>query len=371
MRNFAVIHRTGKIQFSRNWEPLERNIVIGFASSLPNLTRTLLHEEAHQVTGKSSRVVLQTSGHYIFLAHVDNSVPPVIVSNVLAELIGDIIDMMCTQGMSDACVALRGFHKTPIKYESRVRLDKLLVYLESIQGICNNASMLLVGNTVILSRFELEPSRQLLYFHKARPLRHNSVCFTPPGHAKGAGGGGANGSTSTSSSPARTAVPTPTPFHALHSEAPESITATGSTTVPLSTLLAKLTEFQSVFLYARLELPTEEKPVLLRQFAKREVLLFLHLHIKSGTVTFPHPRPLPEVQTRELYSTFWALFGEAKAAFATPGTREVTYAREVYRFHARADPEQEVYVMMAAEAVSMEMVGGHVGEIMMNLQRQQ
>ncbi|KAI9183264.1 hypothetical protein H9P43_004181 [Blastocladiella emersonii ATCC 22665] len=405
MRNVAVLHKTGKILFSRNYQgdPLERNVMIGFASSIPNLTRTLLHEDVHQVMGLRTRIVLKPSGDYLFLAHVDNSVPSIVAANVLTELIRalqllyghpetwthdnvdfdgcqDMIEMMCTRGMFDPCVALCGLQKTPIKHESRLRLDKLLVYLESIQGICNNASMLLVGDTVILSRFELEPSRQLLYLHKARPLGTQVLAFTPVFMTTSWFGLlRIQLATYTllvlchldRALPQTTPGTTPATAPAGGSgEAPETLATAGATATPLAALLAKVTEFQSMFLYARLELPSEEKPALLRQFAKRETLLFLHLHVKTGTVTFPQPRPLPEVQTRELYSTFWALFGEAKAAFHVPGTREVTFAREAYRFHARVDPDQELYVLFAADAVALEQIHGHVQEILVNMQRQ-
>ncbi|KAI9222422.1 hypothetical protein BC828DRAFT_378542 [Blastocladiella britannica] len=415
MRNFAVLHRTGKILYSRNFQgdPLERNIVIGFASSLPNLTRSLLHEDVQQVVGQHSYVVLKSSGNYLFLAHVNRTVPSFVAQNLLSELIHslqliyghpdtwtsdcidfdgaqDLLELMCTKGMSDPCVALRGMHKIPIKSESRVRLDKLLVYLESIQGICNNASMLLVGDMVILSRFELEPSRQMLYLHKARPLRHMTSCFTPVFmnaswfglirlqlgaytllvlcHMERTGAAATSAATPVLGS----SVPTGAGGGAGGSgnSGGDTVRSAGATTTPLSVLLAKLGEFAAVFQYARLELPQEEKPALLRQYAKRETLLFLHLHTKTGAVTFPQPRPLPEVQARELHAVFWALVGDAKNQFSrNPGTREVGGTREAYRFFARCDPDQELYVLFAADAVGLEHVGSHVSEILLNLQR--
>ncbi|KAJ3366381.1 hypothetical protein GGF32_005383 [Allomyces javanicus] len=417
MRNFYILHKTGRILFSRNFQgdPLERNIVTGFASSLPNLCRALLREEIQQVVCQRSRIVLRLAGDYIFLAHVNNAVPFTVASNILIELIRcaqmlfghpgtwssdsvdfdgcqDIIEMLCTAGMQDPCVAVGGLLKAPIKAETRLRLDKLLVYLESIQGICNNGSMLLIEDSVIFSRFELDQSRQILYLHRARPLRHQALSYTPVFMTASWFGlirmrlasytlailchldsvdPSPNGlradDTSTATSPGDPLLGDVSSSTTTHAPA---VTTAGACTTPLATLLHKLTEFQSVFLYARLELPSEEKPALLRQFAKRETLLFLHAHTKSGTVTFPRPRPLPEIQTRELYATFWALFGEAKSALAVAGTREVTYLREYYWYYARADPDQELHVLFAADAVSLEQMHGHVQEILVNVNRQ-
>jgi hypothetical protein len=147
--------------------------------------------------------------------------------------------------------------------------------------------------------------------------------------------------------------------------------SSGTLSAPIFQILQKIANFQSVFMYARLELPQEAKPTLLRQFAKRETLLFLHFTSKTGAITFPQPRPLPEVQSRELYIAFWSLFGEARASFNSPGTKEITITREAYRFHARLEAEQEIYVLFSADTVALDQVHGHVQEILVNLHRQQ
>ena len=80
---------------------------------------------------------------------------------------------------------------------------------------------------------------------------------------------------------------------------------------PVSILQRKFDEFRTSFIQSRLEIPTEEPPILMRMFAKRETLAMLYFNSKTGISVFPQLRPGPEAQQAELLDTFWLLFAEA------------------------------------------------------------
>ncbi|KAJ1498119.1 hypothetical protein HMI54_012949 [Coelomomyces lativittatus] len=140
--------------------------------------------------------------------------------------------------------------------------------------------------------------------------------------------------------------------------------------ISLSQLQYHLIEFQTAFLNARLDIPIESKPILLRQFARREVLLLLYLHTKTGAVVFPRPRPLPESQIKEVYSIFWSLFGECKSLLSIQGTRDITVCRDYYRFYAEIDTDYELFLLFTAEGVNPDQLVTHVSEVLANLHRQ-
>ncbi|KAJ1562613.1 hypothetical protein HK096_006973 [Nowakowskiella sp. JEL0078] len=84
---------------------------------------------------------------------------------------------------------------------------------------------------------------------------------------------------------------------------------------PFAQIQRKIDEFRISLIQSRLEIPTEisqEPPVLLRQFARRETLAMLYHNIKTGCTIFPQLRPGPEVQQNEILQSFWGFFCDAR-----------------------------------------------------------
>ena len=99
---------------------------------------------------------------------------------------------------------------------------------------------------------------------------------------------------------------------------------------PYSFLSKRIEEFRVNFIQSRLEIPTEEPPVLLRLFAKRETLVMLYHNIKTGVTIFPQLRPGPEIQQREILETFWTFF-----SLQVSGLHSFCASRDQYRFYSR------------------------------------
>ncbi|KAJ1499290.1 hypothetical protein HMI54_011911 [Coelomomyces lativittatus] len=187
MNNFYILNEVGHILFSQNYkgEPLDKSVIIGFSSSLPNLCLSLLNDNVQQVNCNNSKLIFSFSNKYIFLAHIEKIVSSYVVSTVLIELVyvlslilgpseiwnenttfegcQDIIDLFCVHGLTDPNILLGSINQLPVSKEGRLRLDKLFVYLESVQSICSNACMLILDNAVVYSRFELEPTRHVSF----------------------------------------------------------------------------------------------------------------------------------------------------------------------------------------------------------------
>jgi hypothetical protein len=52
------------------------------------------------------------------------------------------------------------------------RLDKLLAFMESVDGVCGNGTMLILGNSVLHSRFQLSETRLVIKW-----LLHDGRCL--------------------------------------------------------------------------------------------------------------------------------------------------------------------------------------------------
>lgn len=61
----------------------------------------------------------------------------------------------------------------------------------------------------------------------------------------------------------------------------------------------------------------------------------LYFNAKSGTTIFPALRPGPDVQQKEIISSFWGFFSDASSALRAPGVTEYSISKDSYRFFAR------------------------------------
>ncbi|RKO92006.1 hypothetical protein BDK51DRAFT_26666 [Blyttiomyces helicus] len=126
---------------------------------------------------------------------------------------------------------------------------------------------------------------------------------------------------------------------------------------PFAPLQKKIEEFRIAFMQSRLEIPTEEPPVLLRLFAKRETLAMLYHNIKTGCTIFPQLRPGPDVQQKEIMASFWTLFSEA--------TKSAADGSDVAAIQ-RSEGVHKLYILLATESVSSESIPSIAMDILRN-----
>ncbi|KAI8925798.1 hypothetical protein BC831DRAFT_459476 [Entophlyctis helioformis] len=354
-RNFYVLHRGGKTFFSKNFhgDLLDQSLVVGFSSSISSFCKTLLGEEVREVTSLNGRIVYKEVGDFIFVAHSDLHIGSSVIQAILRDVIAmcellfgpcqhwdqdtfdlsgaqDIISMYFGTAAKDPSIAVGGLAQIFLDSDISERLDKLLAFLESQEGVCGNGTMLVLGETVLHSRMSLHDTRMVLQYHKARGLRAASVRYTPI-FSSGA-------------------------WHNLYAVRINSFVlfVTCFIDKPYSLIERKVEEFQTTLIQSRLEIPTEEPPILLRQFAKRETLAMLYYNIKSGATVFPALRPGPEVQQKEILDAFWGFFSDASTALRIPGVTEFSICRDSYRFHAKAEGIHKLYVLLANDSSSMD-----------------
>ncbi|KAI9006127.1 hypothetical protein BC832DRAFT_620970 [Gaertneriomyces semiglobifer] len=368
LRNFFVLHRTGKIYFAKNFhgEPLDQGLVVGFSSSISNFSRTLLGEEIREVVSVKGRILYREFGDFVFVAHSDLQAGSALIQGILKDvgsmcefLFGspdhwdeDFFDLKGAQDIiasyfgkltQDPGAVVHGVNQIFLELDICERLDKLLAFFESQEGVCGNGTMLILGSSVLYSRLGLHETRMVLQYHKARGLGYNSVRFTPV-YCHGA-------------------------WQNLYLIRLQSYVLAVMAYIdrPFRALQSKVEEFRISFIQSRLEIPSEEPPVLLRLFAKRETLAMLYHNIKSGCTIFPQLRPGPDVQQKEILTSFWGFFSEASASLRVPGVTEFSTTRDQYRFYARSEGVHKLYILMAADSVSSEVVPSIASDVLRNI----
>lgn len=208
-------------------------------------------------------------------------------------------------------------------------------------GICNNATMLFSGDHVVFTRFEKQLTRQLFLYHSYRPLGHCLISWTPI----------FVGSSWFNLLRARMG-----PFTLLclcNSENGIKVNGEQPVCVPMHVLESRISELASGFAGARLDIPSEPPPVLLRQFAPRETFILLFRVPPQGLVVFPQPRPMTELQLESVMENFWVLLGQARTLL-TLSTKNISISRDIYHFVALCDSEYELFVLFAAGSVSLD-----------------
>ncbi|KAI9209822.1 uncharacterized protein BJ171DRAFT_485127 [Polychytrium aggregatum] len=365
IKNFFVIHKSGKIYFSRNFhgDSLDSNLVVGFSSSVSNFCKTLLGENIREIVSLKGRIIYKEVGDFMFIAHSDLQTGSTAIQSILRDVVGlceflfgshdywdedffdlkgaqDIVTMLFTKAIQDPSTIVNGISQIFLEPEIIERIDKLLSFLESHDGVCGNGTMLILGDAVLHSRFELHDTRMILQYHKARPLGGNAVRYTPAF---------CSGS-----------------WHNLYIVRVQAYVLVLMAYIdkPYSSLQKRIDDFRISFAQSRLEIPTEEPPLLLRLFAKRETLAMLYQNIKNGCTIFPQLRPGPDVQQKEIFSTFWSFFSDASASMKVPGITEFGICRDQYRFYARSEGVHKLYILLSTESVNANSVAGIATDIL-------
>lgn len=368
VQNFFVIHKSGKIFSSQNFQgtPLDNSLVIGFSSSVSNFCQILMGEDIKEVVSQKGRVIYKQVGDFIFLVHADIQTGTAVVQSILRDVVAmceflfgshqhwdedffdlkgaqDMISMYFPRLIQDPEMAVNGISRVILDNDIYERLDKLLAYLECQDGICGNGTMLILGNSALFSRFEHKETRMILQYNKARPLGTLAVRYTP------VYSGGA--------------------WHNLYMIHLQNYVLAVMTFIDKSyaDIEKKLEEFKLSFLQSRLEIPSEEPPILLRLFAKRETLAMLYHNIKTGCTVFPQLRPGPDVQQKDIMHSFWNFFCEASGNMKIPGITEFSISRDQHKFYARSEGVHLLYVLYAAESVGSNSVAQISSEILKNI----
>ncbi|KXS20876.1 hypothetical protein M427DRAFT_93983, partial [Gonapodya prolifera JEL478] len=337
LQSFFIIHKSGICYFSKNLQgdTLDEGLTVGFASSVSDFTQTLVGEDVRELISTKSRFTFKEYGDFVFVAYNDLLDSSFLVQATLGDICGiceflfgsyefwdedtfnlsgaqDIISFYFSKVM-EPTVAVGGVNQVHLGMNQQTfdRLDKLLAYFESQDGICGNGTMLVIGESVLYSRMALSETRMVMQFIRARPLDGSSVRHTPIF---------LNGS-----------------WHAMYTIRIQNylLVVKARLDATFTSIQKRVEELRASLIQSRLEIPTEEPPILLRLYAKRETLAMLYHNIKTGHVIFPQLRPAPEVQQREILNSFWAFFGDASAAMRIPGMTEFSLHRDQYRFYSR------------------------------------
>ncbi|KAI8593462.1 hypothetical protein BDZ88DRAFT_474603 [Geranomyces variabilis] len=368
LRNFFVIHKSGRTYFAKNFhgDALDQSLVVGFSSSVSNFAQTLLGEDIREVISMKGRILYKEFGDFVFVAHSDLQTGSSLIQAILRDvgamcefLFGnheywdedffdlkgaqDILGTYFSKTAQDPSTVVSGVNQISLELDICERLDKLLAFLESQEGVCGSGTMLILGDSVLYSRFGLHETRMIVQYHKSRPLGYNTVRFTPV-YCHGA-------------------------WQNLYMIRLQSyvLVVMAYIDTPFGPLQNKIEEFRISFIQSRLEIPTEEPPVLLRLFAKRETLAMLYHNIKTGCTIFPQLRPGPEVQQKEILSSFWGLFSDASASLRVPGVTEFAITRDQYRFYAKSEGVHKLFILMATDSVSSEAVPSIASDVLRNL----
>merc|ERR1712065_129612 len=72
---------------------------------------------------------------------------------------------------------------------------------------------------------------------------------------------------------------------------------------------------------------------------------FVYHNIRTGVVVSPELRAGSPEEKKQHRRAFWWFFGEASKLLAEAGLTELSMAKDGYRFHARVDGIQEMYVL--------------------------
>ncbi|KAL7753618.1 Vacuolar protein sorting-associated protein 52 [Sorochytrium milnesiophthora] len=346
---------------------LDENLVVGFSSSVANFSKTLLGEEIRELVSGQGRVTYQELGNYLFVIHSSLTESSVVVQAVLRDLTAllqllfgnherwdddtldlsgaqDVVSMFCTNGPQDPLIISGGQYQLLHDQQTTERLDKLLLLLETHEGVCANGTMLILGESSSLhSRMNKNEARLMLLLNRARPLLFNRVSFMPVF---------CNGS-----------------WFNLYRVRLQWHTLLVLTYIDKSfnSIEQRVEDFRIALSQSRLEIPTEESPILLRLFAKRETLAMLYINRKTGLTLFPQPRPGPDTQVKDIIEAFWRLLYDACAALQIPGVTEYSLTKDMFRYHARSDGVHTLYVLFSAQSISSEQLPSTAAEILRNI----
>jgi hypothetical protein len=75
---------------------------------------------------------------------------------------------------------------------------------------------------------------------------------------------------------------------------------------------------------------------------------------------FPQLRPGPDIQQREILNAFWSFFSDASAILRSPGVKEYTIGRDMYKFYARGEGVHRIYLLLTLDAGQPDLVANEV-----------
>lgn len=334
---------------------------------MTNFCKTLFNEEVQELSCDGGRLIFKQYGDFIFVLHAQSSSSTQILGSILNDIGGlcrflfgpcqewdaetfaldgaqDVLNYLFVNATQDLSVVAGGVNQIFLGNSTAERVDKLLTFLESQDGIVGNSSVMILGNSVFHSRTNLQNTRRVLHYHKARPMPSSvNVRFTP--------------------------------VYANNSWRSLFTFRIGSYTVSMLAALdqafeaiqSRFEEFRQSFLQSRLEIPIEEPPVLLRLFAKREALCLFYHNVKTGHTISPQLRYCSEIQHQEITGVFWSCFCEASRFLAVPGIKEFSLIKDQYRFYARSESIHRIYLLLANDSISAESVPAISNEVLRNL----
>ncbi|ORY37531.1 hypothetical protein LY90DRAFT_672795 [Neocallimastix californiae] len=366
MENFYVINKAGKILLSKNitGKKLDENLLLGFSSSTSNFCQSLFSEGIREIITSESKILFREVENYIFVLHSSLNIGSHVLKTIIKDIVGlcefifgkpsewndsftdfkGIQDILCNQMFElNPTTIVKGIKKVSIEDNVQDRIDKLLAVFENQDGICSNSTLILLGESILYSRFSLHESRMILHYYKSRPLGSQVMRYVP--------------------------VYTQDSWNNLYFVKMQNFVFVFKTFIDKTYNLFKyrVEEFRISLIQSRLDIPIEEPPVLLRMFAKRDVFALLYVNIKTGNTIFPQIRPGPEIQQKEIINIFWDFYYQTCSLIKIPGVNEISINKDQYRFYAKTENVHRIFILFSSEFIKPENIISTTNEILRNI----
>ncbi|ORX56061.1 hypothetical protein BCR36DRAFT_346632 [Piromyces finnis] len=366
MENFYIINKAGKVLLSKNisGKKLDENLFLGFSSSTSNFCQSLFEENIKEVITSDSKILFREVGNYLFVLHSSLNIGSYVLKTIIKDIeelcefifgkssewnnsftdFNGIQDILCNQMLElSPTIIVKGIKKISIEENVQERLDKLLSVFENQDGICSNSSLIILGESILHSRFSLHESRMILQYYKARPISTQKFLYIP--------------------------VYLQENWCNLYFVKMQSYIFVFKSFIdkPFSIFKQSVEEFRISLIQSRLDIPIEEPPVLLRLFAKREVFALLYINIKTGNTIFPKLRPGPEIQQREIINIFWNFYHQTCSLIKIPGVNEISITKDQYRFYAKTENMHRIFILFSSEYIKPENIDTATNEILRNI----
>lgn len=366
MENFYIINKTGKVLLSKNitGKNLDENLLLGFSSSTSNFCQSLFEEGIREVITSNSKVLFREVENYIFVLHSSLNIGSYVLKTIIKDIIDlcefifgkssewndgftdfkGIQDILCNQMFElNPTTVVKGIKKISIEENVQERIDKLLSVFENQDGICSNSSLIILGDSILHSRFSLNESRMILQYYKSRPLGTQIMKYVP--------------------------VYIKESWCNLYFVKMQNYVFVFKSFIdkPFNIFKQRVEEFRISLIQSRLDIPIEEPPVLLRLFAKREVFALLYVNIKTGNTIFPQLRPGPEIQQREIINIFWNFYYQTCSFIKIPGVNEISINKDQYRFYAKTESVHRIFILYSSEFIKPENIVTTTNEILRNI----
>ncbi|RKO97199.1 hypothetical protein CXG81DRAFT_18332 [Caulochytrium protostelioides] len=361
-RGLAVIRNTGQVLFYKSFKPeesLDTTLLASVVVSVTSAFRSLQTNDAVQeIALHRTKFVFRQVETYIFVAITDPALASSLVSGLLTSatalctlLCGppadwaadhvvfngfqDILTPLFTHLETDLTRLTLGVKHAFMDASARERVSRLLSHIEARDHVLNKATMLLVGHTVLASRFTLAETRTLTTLYAARPL-----VASPSRHT----------ATAVSIVPVYLRDSWAQLVGCrLHGEYTLLVAAHMDASIDL--LHPVLEACWQQLVSGRLELPLEETPLPLRLFAKRETLGLIYHNLRTGAALCPVLRPASALQHAAIRAALAAHFTAASARFERqPGLSRICDVSEggLYNY-AVAEGPHRLFLVVSLE----------------------